>query len=1373
MMSPSTPARIRWIAFLFAAISGLFSSTPQTYGDDRIASQVAFFESNIRPVLVDQCYECHNSMTTSEGGLAVDSRDALLKGGDNGQVVVPGEPTKSRLLPILRHEIDGLQMPEGGPKLADETIADFEKWITTGAFDPRDSAPTADEVAEETSWTQTLERRKKWWSFRPIDAPPPPPIKTAAWSSVIDRFIFEQIEQAQLPVAPLASPPTLVRRLFFNLTGLPPSADVARQWSMRIADAGPSGRDAVVGELVNELLDSPQYGERWARHWMDWIRYAESHGSEGDPSIANAWHFRDYLIRALNDDVPYDQLVREHIAGDLLDPPRVNRQLGINESAIGTAHWRMVFHGFAPTDALDEKVRFTDDQINAFSKAFLGLTVSCARCHDHKFDPISQKDYYAFFGILGSCRPGRIAIDLPDQLDKHRDALSNLKHKIRDAIATDWLDHSKQLAKRLAEESALWKQGDQLQHLLHPLHQLHSKSDDTENAWRDLVDRYTQKIDLRKPLKTAAFRHQWDFRSNVDRAEWFSNRTQLPHRAAPAGDFSIAPKGDIALNGIYPAGVYSHLLSQKHTARFTSPEFAVGKDLELWVQVIGEGGSTVRYVVQNYPRNGTVYPVANLQSLWKWQRFDLTYWDGDDIHIELTTAMDAPLLFKNNSHSWFGVRKAVVKTKGQPAPHDSFERFEPIFGAANSGHRKEINQIRIESYEDATRVYHSAIRAAINSWQAGKCSDGEALLLDECMKLGLLPNQLESLPTASSLIATYRSLEEAIPIPTRVPALDETVASNQPLFARGNHKNPTDEVPRRFLEAIDTTPYSTNLSGRLELAEDILRPDNPLARRVIVNRVWHHLFGRGLVSTPDNFGHMGDRPSHPELLDWLVVRFEEQGWSLKKLIREIVTSRTWQLGAESSAKSRDVDPENRLLSHANVRRIEAEAIRDAMLQVSGKLDGTRYGPPTDGKSRRRSVYVRVIRNNLDPFLRVFDFPEPYSTTGRRNVTNVPAQSLTIMNNPHIAGLAKAWADQTEALEVNTDGERVRHMFASAFGRLPTDAEVRLALDYMSETKLAAAETRKQHTRLKNTIAASEASIKAIMQPAREQLAIESDAQRESPSFYPQPIAAWNFDESPKDFIGELHCEPRDGGKIAEGSAVVRDGGYFVSARLNFDLRAKTLEAWVQLDNLDQRGGGVMTIQSPDGVTFDSIVFGEQHPRRWLAGSNGFARTQGFHGVDENDANKSPVHIAITYSDDGNVTGYRNGVRYGKPFASSGPVEFKKGQAVISFGVRHFPNSPGRRLHGSVKRARLYDRALTAEEIAATSSTQSHFVPESKVLSALSENDRNRITTLRSEIAAANEALAELGTFPMGNEQSIAWAELAKALFTFKEFVYIR
>ncbi|HSG68891.1 MAG TPA: DUF1549 domain-containing protein, partial [Planctomycetaceae bacterium] len=344
---------------------------------------IEFFESRIRPVLAQDCYECHRTGKKMKGGLALDHRQAILNGGDSGRVIEPGNPANSLLVKAIRHEIEDLEMPKNGAKLDEAVIADFEKWIRLGAPDPRNEPASDVEIATDTEWKSVLERRKNWWSFQMPRESTVPAMGASGSELPVDRFIDAKLAEAGLVPMQRADKRTLIRRLSFALKGLPPKPEEIDAF---LRDGDPQAYE----RLVDDYLASPRFGERWARHWMDWIRYADSHGSEGDPMIPNAWRYRDYLIRALNADVSYNQLVREHLAGDLLPNPRINTELGLNESAIGPAQLRMVFHGFAPTDALDELVKFSDDQINVISKAFMGLTVSCARCHNHKFDPISQ-----------------------------------------------------------------------------------------------------------------------------------------------------------------------------------------------------------------------------------------------------------------------------------------------------------------------------------------------------------------------------------------------------------------------------------------------------------------------------------------------------------------------------------------------------------------------------------------------------------------------------------------------------------------------------------------------------------------------------------------------------------------------------------------------------------------------------------------------------------------------------------------------------------------------------------------------------------------------------------------------------------------------
>lgn len=1379
--SPATRASA-WMLMVFGLLwlmadQAFAAEQPATLSESQ---QAEFFESKIRPVLIEHCYACHNSSDNAEGGLAVDHRDAFLQGGDGGILIKSGDSGGSRLLAILRHEIDGLEMPEGGPKLDDSVIADFQRWIATGAYDPRDTPPDADSLAALQSWESLLERRKAWWSFQPIvDHVPPttgiaPEIDEAKLHPV-DRFVFAKLSPTTLRPNPTADSATLVRRLHFALIGLPPTIQQSQLWTSRIDSADVSRRDEIVETLVDELLANPQFGPRWARHWMDWIRYAESHGSEGDPAIDNAWMYRDYLIRALNDDVPIDQLIREHVAGDLLENPRINQAGQFNESVIGTAHWRMVFHGFAPTDALDERVRFTDDQINAFAKAFLGLTVSCARCHDHKFDAISQADYYALFGILNSCRPGRATIDLPEDQNRHRDALTQLKVEIKNATANAWLRSLDALPQQLQNRIATDGQSIAENSLLGTYRTLF-QSLGPEKQSDNQADIKADWQRLRKTHLPATARDPKDF------STWFRYGNGLSAGPSPAGEFIVSGEGDAVISAIYPAGIFSNLISSKHAARLTSPDIKLDGDYEILANVIGDGGASIRYVVQNYPRNGTVYPVAQLQPKWQWQRFDVQYWNGDDIHIELAAAMDAPLLVGQQSRSWFGVRDVQLVRKGESKPDDSDRSLAALF--AN------WNEAPITPQSLDTEIV-DALRQSILAWQKGTLDDQQALFLNRCLQEGILANRIADISGVETVVKRYRELESDIPVPQRIPSLDETVGRDQPLMIRGNHKTLGESIPRRFLQAIDSTPYSTSnnhesnaspadASGRLRLAEDLLRNDNPLTRRVIANRIWHHLFGRGIVSTPDNLGRLGDTPTHPELLDWLAVRLPENRWSLKQLIRTLVTSRTWQARSTPSPAVIAIDPDNRLWSHARLNRLEAEAIRDSLLSVSGSIDLTPLGPPVSGNSSRRSIYVGVRRNSLDPFLRVFDFPEPFSATGRRDSTNVPAQSLTIMNDPRVVALATSWAtkvlgDQT----LQNDRQRVDQMFRSALGRPALPAELSQTLQFLDQSKRLYSDLRNELDKLDATANQARARIEAIMTPMRQKLVME----RESPSTTPDqnlasiqpptPIRAWDFAEGTNDMVASSPLTMMGDAKINDAALTFEGNGYAVTQPLDVSLRAKTIEAWVRLSDTSQRGGGVITIQTLDGNVFDSIVFGEESPGQWLAGSNNFARTESFDGEVEKDALDQPVQIAIVYEESGRITAYRNGTPYGKPYQSRGIQPFIAGQSILSFGVRHLPAGGNRMLKGTIHRARLYHAALSADEVRASFENGTNFVSDATVTERLTSDQRKEIERLRGEVARTDELRCELGANLRENDTEAIWADLAHSLITLPEFIYVR
>jgi len=496
------------------------------------ADRVEFFEARIRPVLVEHCYECHSSAGEASGGVTLDHRAGMLEETLFGPIVAPGDPGESVLLQVMRHELEGLEMPEDGARLEDQVLRDFEAWILAGAADPRDEPPGAEEVEALLSWEARLERPMDWWSLRPVQAPELPEVPGA--EHPIDRLVEARLLEEGLRPAGRASSRELHRRLSFALTGLPPTPEELRRFE---EDRRPDAYE----RLVDRLLASPRYGERWARHWMDVVRYADSHGSEGDPRIPFAFRYRDYLIRAFNDDLPYDRFVREHVAGDLLEP-RLDAEGRVNESALATAHWRLVYHGYLPTDPLDEKVRFVDDQINVLGKAFQAQTISCARCHDHKFDAISQADYTALFGVLASCRPGILDANAGPLEEALQLELRSLLPALRGAFARDWLAG----LDAPSLEKVLRDAGEELEGA-HPLGALRTAAADPD--WRARV---APAPGASTAGRSSAAGDHWDLTNPDEAARWFAHGPGLEAGPAPAVALTVATEGPLALTGIHP-----------------------------------------------------------------------------------------------------------------------------------------------------------------------------------------------------------------------------------------------------------------------------------------------------------------------------------------------------------------------------------------------------------------------------------------------------------------------------------------------------------------------------------------------------------------------------------------------------------------------------------------------------------------------------------------------------------------------------------------------------------------------------------------------------------------------------------------------------
>ncbi|MEZ5399519.1 MAG: PSD1 and planctomycete cytochrome C domain-containing protein [Bryobacteraceae bacterium] len=975
------------------------------------------FEREIRPLLAEHCSACHGALVKSPfAGLRVDSPAALRRGTPAGPVIVPGKPGESRLLLALRGKLAQPMPPSG--RLPEAKIAAIEAWIAAGA-----PMPEVPEAAPAISSFNLDERRAAHWAWQPVLRVQPPAVRDSAWPvNEPDRFLLARMETAKVRPAAEADRLTLLRRATYDLHGLPPSPEQIREV---LTDTAPGAWE----RLVDRLLESPQFGERMARRWMDLVRYSESHGSEGDPDTPDAWRYRDYLIRAFNNDVPYDQLIREHLAGDLLPTPRIDPASHVNESILGAANLRMVEHGFQPVDPWEDRVKWTDNQIDVFAKAFQGLTISCARCHDHKFDAISQSDYYALFGIFAGARPTQVAIDDPALLAKNRDELAALKSEIRRAIAEDWL-----------KAAVPAKAFDELQAMLPT----------------------AQEADAARDFNKANFTEAWDLRR--DFPQWLGQGTGFPKKAAAPGEFWIQPQGDRALDGIYPGGVYTNLLSNKHGAVIASPRFRIETD-SISLRLLGGNFSFAQLIIENYavPRGGIYHlRYSPKKDAMGWVRWDTTFWKGFSAYIEFAT-LDEVTHFLPDAES--------QKMKPRPQPKRdgrSWIGAQRIFFHNNTLIPKE-DASPARWMARTARAAADLLPEAIRAWRDGSVSEEQASFLDWFVREGRLPVTLADLPTAGTLIARYRRLEAEVPLARRAPGVFSEAPPPQRLLVRGSHKNFGDPVPQRYLTALNSNPYPDTRLARLRLAEEVASADNPLTARVMVNRVWHSLFRRGIVASVDNFGKLGDAPSHPELLDWLARRFVEDGWSLKKLVRLLASSRAYRMSAAASEEALRSDPANLLVSHQTMRRLEAEEVRDGILAASGQLDSAMFGPSVDvyyahdtGKTKgdkpkgpldgngRRSVYLEIRRNATNPFLEVFDFPVPASTRGQRDVTNTPAQPLALLNSPFVIAQSEKWAARLAALPDDT--ARVEAIFLRALGRPPQPGERDSALTYARQSE---------------------------------------------------------------------------------------------------------------------------------------------------------------------------------------------------------------------------------------------------------------------------------------------------------------------------------
>ena len=805
------------------------------------ADGIDFFERNVRPVLARECYACHSGQApVQQANLRVDSLEALLAGGKSGPAIVPGSAERSLLVRVLRHETE-VRMPPAG-RLTDEEIGHIAAWIRMGA-PYQEAAPKPAEAASSSA---------RHWALVP-PAMEEPPLSESGWASTgIDRFVEARLSNAGLEPSPEAAPRTLIRRVYYDLTGLPPDPDDSDAF---VRTPTPEAYEAV----VDSLLASKHFGQRWARHWLDVARYADE-GYFSHPFPA-AWTYRDWVVDALNEDLPYDEFVKYQLAADLLGA-ETNHLAALGFLALGINLPRAV-------DRPDN----LDDRIDVVTRGLLGLSVSCARCHDHKFDRITQEDYYALYGVF---------LNSPDVLEPvaleavgEGEQAGFFREKL--AMRREWLDRYR--TERLA----------------------------------DHVREFRQPAILARYLEAA-----WESRGGSNsEAEVLSKERDL--------NLYMLNRWRAYLSGL------------------------VGPSIDAIRPLDSPGGA--QRIAQR---------MAEADSVYRWP---------DPEKEALRLAM-----------------------RGSGSPTDV--PIEDFWWVQNEGDGNVMKALK---------------------WQY------EAVLHEWTHRGG---------PRHASVVADAKAMQPSF------------------LFVRGNQHDKGREVPRRFLSALAGGKVFHSGSGRLELARSIASADNPLTARVMVNRVWGHLFGKGLVATPSDFGVRGDRPTHPKLLDYLAADFAANGWSVKSLIRGIVLSRTYRQASSPSQSGIAKDPGNRLLWRQNRLRLDFEALRDSFLAVSGRLDITMGGPPFDLKaipvSARRTLYAYVSREEPSQLMRSFDFSNPEEHSPRRQLTTVPQQSLFMMNSPFLAEQARS-----VAAGCGETADCVGRVHRAVLGRAPAAAELSEAMEFLS------------------------------------------------------------------------------------------------------------------------------------------------------------------------------------------------------------------------------------------------------------------------------------------------------------------------------------
>ncbi len=1006
----------------------------------------AFFEKNVRPLLAGKCLSCHAA--TSQpimGGLRLDSREHAVKGGGRGAAIVPGKPAESLLLQVVMHTAGPLKMPPG-PKMKDAEIAVLAEWVKMGAPWGKEAVVSQAKV-------------EKYWAFVPPRAAAAPEVKSISWvRSPIDAFILAGLEAKGLAPARMTDKRTLIRRASYDLTGLPPTpAEVKAFLDDTSADA--------FAKVVDRLLASPRYGERWGRHWLDVARYADSNGLDENLVYKNAFRYRDYVIAAFNQDKPFDQFLKEQLAGDLMPSSDLKTQI---ERWTATGFLTLGAKMLAEDDPVKMEMDIVDEQLDTTVRAFMGLTIGCARCHNHKFDPIPHSDYYAMAGIFKSSKTMEnfkvvakwhefvlAPKEDRDKLAAHEDRIEAKKkeiEKITKAQNKTLTDAAKQRVGAYLLAAARVKRDEEVK--VAPVEMApgaivrEAGSFDAGNVPRVLVKKKTNTPKDGKGPYFAEYKitvgaaglYQIDVQEEekgAGTADLYLNGVWMKRGADPVQNREASPEtGGWTYVAIVPMKAGVNTIRLEHGSRFPYFEkLLVAKNTlavapKTVVQIAAEFGVNPGFLEQmvDYLKRSDG---AVASPLYAWE-------------IQGT---DAPLAAWNSPVAKLFAGFAGKTPEALAAEYDRLFQAAQVKGKDNTDPGlKALHELLVEKFGpfrapgNARRYYAAAVR-------------GQLTRLDQELK----------------------DLEAATPDYPRAMGVKEgDKIDDLAIHLRGSHWTLGEKVPRRFLSALggDKVTIPSDRSGRLELAEWMTKADHPLTARVIANRMWRWHFGRGIVPTVDNFGRLGEKPVNQALLDWLAVEMVKNGWSMKAMHRTMMLTSTYQMSSEFNAKANEADPDNTLLWRMNRRRLEAELVRDGIMEVSGGLKkevtggsilkykdrqyvaNTSKGGDVDYDRPVRAVYIPVVRSSMYQLFSAFDLPDPAVSNGDRDSTVVAPQALFMMNGSVMLKHSKIMAEGLLARKDLDDAGRVREAYERALTRPATGGEVDDALSFVARMQTA-------------------------------------------------------------------------------------------------------------------------------------------------------------------------------------------------------------------------------------------------------------------------------------------------------------------------------